>query len=159
MAFCLHSAFLSSEYNNMCSTTLSTSNGRWFPGRRMDGYNGGLVMVKLWSSCKRATYNQILRNSRLYCGLDSRFLDVLANGRSKIFSLCNIDAVMKSKDRFNLETTIKLIAQRQWNQFAAAALVLACIQTEKDPGDVPGNDLPDLPVTRVQVMSREMACL
>ncbi|XP_074373311.1 violaxanthin de-epoxidase, chloroplastic-like [Apium graveolens] len=127
MAFCLHSAFLSSEYNNMCSITQFTSNGR-FPGRRMDPYNGGLVMVKLWSNCKRATTNaQILRNSRLYCGLDSRFLDILSNGRSKIYSLCNIEAVMKkSKDRFNLETTIKLIAQRQWSQFAAVALVLAC---------------------------------
>lgn len=95
MAFCLHSAFLSSEYNNLCSTTQFTSNGRWFPGRRMDGYNGGLVMVKLWSNCKRATHNQFLRNSRLYCGLDSRFLDILSNGRSKIFSLCNIEAIMK----------------------------------------------------------------
>lgn len=66
------------------------SNGR-FPGRRMDVYNGGLVMVKLWSNCKRVTINaQLLKNSRLYCGLDSSFLDILSNGRSKIFSLCNI---------------------------------------------------------------------
>ncbi|KAL1820991.1 violaxanthin de-epoxidase, chloroplastic [Daucus carota subsp. sativus] len=125
MAFCLHSTFISSECNSLYSTTQFTTNGR-FAGRRTDFNNGGLVMVKLWSNCKRSTPTQVIRNLRVYCGLDSRFPDILSNGRAKIFSLCNIEAVMKSKDPFNLETTVKLIAQKQWSQFAAVALVLAC---------------------------------
>lgn len=52
-------------------------------------------MVKLWSNCKRSTPTQVIRNLRVYCGLDSRFPDILSNGRAKIFSLCNIEAVMK----------------------------------------------------------------
>lgn len=118
MAFSLRSAF---RYNSLY-TKSQFCNDNKFLRRGFDPKNGGMYMVKFRSNNNRSVHAQLLRDYRICCRLDSRFHD---NVRTKIFSLCNIEAFIKSKDRFSLRATVTLITQRQWSQFVVVALVLA----------------------------------
>ncbi|KAK9292128.1 hypothetical protein L1049_020086 [Liquidambar formosana] len=87
-----------------------------------------VVVVKTWSHGRKSRYSRSIRSHRNYCGLESRYSNMLSGSTEKISSMCSTKAsISEEKEVFEFPMATVLNALKQWSQlhFMKVAGVLA----------------------------------